>query len=58
MERWASGRELADALATVVVKRRWFGGSSASKAIVRAKLVADLALVAVAMRAVFKWTII
>ena len=57
-DRWASGRELADALATVVVKRRWFGGSAASKAVVRARIVAELALIAAAMRAVFKWTMI
>ena len=57
-ERWASGRELADALASVVVKRRWFGGSPASKAVMRARIVTELALVAAAMRAVFKWTMI
>jgi serine/threonine-protein kinase len=57
-ERWSSGRELADALATVVVKRRWFGGSPATKAVVRARILTELALVAAAMRAVFKWTMI
>jgi serine/threonine-protein kinase len=57
-ERWSSGRELADALATVVARRRWFGGSPASKAVLRAKIVTELALFAAAMRAVFKWTMI
>jgi serine/threonine-protein kinase len=56
--RWSSGRELADALTTVVVRRRWFGGSPASRAVVRARLVAELALFAAALRAVFKWTMI
>ena len=56
--RWESGRELAGALSTVVVRRRWFGTKSASTALVRTRIVAELALFAAAMRAVFKWTMI
>jgi len=57
-ERWHSGRELADALTTAAPRRRWFGAKSASTALIRPKLVAELALFSAAMRAVFKWTMI
>jgi serine/threonine protein kinase len=58
--RWRTGRDLAEALASVAVRRRWFGGGpkSATAAVFRTKLVAELALFAAAMRAVFKWTMI
>ena len=56
--RWHSGRELADALSTMPRRRRWFGTKTTSTALVRPKLVAELALFSAAMRAVFKWTMI
>jgi len=56
--RWRTGRDLADALATVAVRRRWFGAKTATAAVFRTKLVAELALFSAAMRAVFKWTMI
>jgi len=57
--RWPSGRDLSDALSTVSAKRRrWFAPKPALTALVRTKLVAELALFSAAMRAVFKWTMI
>jgi serine/threonine-protein kinase len=58
--RWRSGRDLAEALASVAVRRRWFGGrvKPATVAVFRTKIVAELALFSAAMRAVFKWTMI
>jgi serine/threonine-protein kinase len=56
--RWRTGRDLADALNAVVIRRRWFGGKASTTPLLRAKLVAELALFTAAMRAVFKWTMI
>jgi serine/threonine protein kinase len=56
--RWRTGRDLADALNAVVIRRRWFGGKASTTPLFRAKLVAELALFTAAMRAVFKWTMI
>jgi len=57
--RWRTGRELADALATVRVSRRWFGAKkAATTALFRGRIIAELAMFAAAMRAVFKWTMI
>jgi serine/threonine-protein kinase len=58
-DRWSSGRELADALAAVSVRRRWFSAKNATaSAIVRSRLIAELAMFSAAMKAVFKWTTI
>ena len=56
--RWRTGRDLADALALITTRRRWFGAKLAPTTLFRTKLVAELALFAAAMRAVFKWTMI
>lgn len=57
--RWRDGRELAEAIASVSTRRRWFRrGKSATPAFVGGKMVAELALFAAAIRAVFKWTMI
>jgi eukaryotic-like serine/threonine-protein kinase len=58
-ERWRSGRELADALRAAPVKRHWFlGARRTTKSFFRTRAVAELAMIAAAMRAVFKWTMI
>ena len=59
-ERFRTGRELADVLAAAPVRRRWFSSkrSVAASALVRGRIVAELALFAAAMRAVFRWTMI
>jgi serine/threonine protein kinase len=58
--RWRSARELADALAVAVpARRRWFGAKhAATNTLFKARVIAEFALVAAAMRAVFKWTVI
>jgi eukaryotic-like serine/threonine-protein kinase len=57
--RWSSGRVLADALAAVTVRRRWFSAKNvAATTVVPSKLIAELALFSAAMKAVFKWTTI
>jgi len=56
--RWRTGRDLADALALITTRRRWFGAKLAPTTLFRTKIVAELALFAAAMRAVFKWTMI
>jgi len=56
--RWHSGRELADSLGAITTRRRWFGAKLAPTTLFRTKIVAELALFAAAMRAVFKWTMI
>jgi len=58
--RYRTGRELADALAGVVERRRWFSKKPrvVAPALARGRLVAELALFAAAMKAVFKWTMI
>src|SRR5262245_22339969 len=57
--RWRTGRELAEALTAVTIRRRWFRAKKvAAAAIVRGRLVTELALFGAAMRAVFKWTVI
>jgi serine/threonine protein kinase len=56
--RWRSGRELADALVTVPVRRRWFSPKKLAEAgMVRGRFVAELALFTAAMKAIFKWTV-
>jgi serine/threonine-protein kinase len=58
-DRFRTGRELAAALEKVTVRRRWFSPKkAAAAAIVRGRVVAELALFAAAMKAVFKWTMI
>jgi len=58
-DRFRTGRELATALETVKTRRRWFSPKKvATAAIVRGRVVAELALFAAAMKAVFKWTMI
>jgi eukaryotic-like serine/threonine-protein kinase len=56
--RWRTGRDLAEALSAITSRRRWFGAKLAPTTLFRTKLVAELALFAAAMRAVFKWTMI
>jgi serine/threonine-protein kinase len=58
--RFRTGRELAELLAAAPVRRRWFRSkrSAAASALVRGRIVAELALFAAAMRAVFRWTMI
>jgi len=57
--RWRTGRELADALAIVSVRRRWFSTkNTAATALLRTKLLAELAIFSGAMKAVFKWTMV
>jgi serine/threonine protein kinase len=57
--RWRTGRELADALGAVTVRRRWFGAKkTAASALVRSHVIAELAMFGAAMKAVFKWTMI
>jgi serine/threonine-protein kinase len=58
-DRWRSGRELADALSAVSAKRRWFGRTRGMPiGLARTRVVAELAMVAAAMKAVFRWTMI
>jgi serine/threonine-protein kinase len=56
--RFRTGRELADALATAPARRRWFGTrkNAAHTALLRARIVAELAMVSAALKAIFKWT--
>ena len=58
--RFRSGRELADVLAAAAARRRWFGGKRrvATSALLRGRIVAELALFTAAMKAVFRWTMI
>jgi serine/threonine-protein kinase len=58
--RFRTGRELADVLAATPARRRWFRGkrSTAASTLFRGRIVAELAMVAAAMKAVFKWTMI
>jgi serine/threonine protein kinase len=58
-ERWRTGRELADALRAAPATRRWFlGARRTTRSLFRARAMTELAMVAAAMRAVFKWTMI
>jgi eukaryotic-like serine/threonine-protein kinase len=57
--RWRSARELAEALSVVAERRRWFRAKRvAANTLFKARVVAELALFAAAMRAVIKWTVI
>lgn len=57
--RWRSGRDLADELAEVTPRRRWFGAKKVvPPALFRTRTIAELMLFAAALRAVFKWTTI
>ena len=56
--RYRTGAELADALATVRVKRRWLSRAAyATTGLFRTRVAAEMAIVAAAARAVLKWTI-
>jgi eukaryotic-like serine/threonine-protein kinase len=56
-ERWRSGRELADALVEVPVRRRWFGlKKTAANTLFRTRMLAELAMLSAAVRAIAKWT--
>jgi len=58
-ERWQSGREMADALAKISQRRRWFQRARpATPSFAHAKIVAEFALLAEAMKAAFRWTMI
>lgn len=58
-ERWQSGREMADAVAAVMQRGRWFRRPRpATPSFAHAKFVAELALFAEAMKAAFRWTMI
>lgn len=58
-DRWRSGRELADALSAVSAKGRWFGKArGTTNGLARTRVVAELAMVAAAMKAVLRWTMI
>ncbi|HEY9228929.1 MAG TPA: serine/threonine-protein kinase, partial [Gemmatimonadaceae bacterium] len=57
--RWRTGRELADALSNVTIRRRWFSAKKmAAATLFRARIVAELAMFSAAMKAVFKWTMV
>src|SRR5262245_16483443 len=58
-ERWRTGRELADALVAIPIRRHWFSSKKvATAAIFRGRLVAELAMFGAALKAVFRWTAI
>jgi serine/threonine protein kinase len=58
-ERWRNGRELAEALRAAPAKRRWFlGARRTTKSLFRARAMTELTVLAAALRAVFKWTMI
>jgi serine/threonine-protein kinase len=58
-ERFRTGAEMAAVLDTVVVKRRWIRRAThATAAIFRHRVAAELALLAGALRAVARWTMI
>jgi eukaryotic-like serine/threonine-protein kinase len=58
-ERWRTGRELADVLRAAPAKRRWFAGARhTTKSFFWARAVAELTMIAAAIRAVVKWTMI
>lgn len=58
-QRWGSARELADALANTRLPRRWFASKKAAAAtLFRGRIVAEMAMLGAAMKAVFKWTMI
>ena len=57
--RWRTGRELADSLAVTGVRRRWFGGRKvAASAVTPARGVAVIALLATAIKAAVRWSMI
>ena len=58
--RFRTGRDLADVLAAAPVRRRWFSGKRtvATSALLRGRIVAEMAMFTAAMRAVFRWTMI
>ena len=56
-DRWRTGRDLADALNMTPSKRRWFGvKKTATSAVLRTRMLAELTILSAAMKAVFKWT--
>lgn len=58
-ERWRSGRELADSLADAPTRRRWFGlKKRATSTLFRTRMLAELAMLSTAMKAILKWTTI
>jgi serine/threonine-protein kinase len=58
-DRWRTGRDLADALAGISERRRWFTrrAADATTAVFRGRVVAELALLAAVLKAVFHWTV-
>jgi eukaryotic-like serine/threonine-protein kinase len=57
--RYRNGAELAAALDTVTVKRRWLSRAAhATTGLFRTRVAAELAIVAAAMRAAVRWTMI
>lgn len=57
--RWRSGREFADALSVVKVRRRWFATKKAAAAtLFRGRIVAEMAIVGAALKAVFRCTMV
>jgi eukaryotic-like serine/threonine-protein kinase len=58
-ERWRTGRELADALAEVSARRRWFGvKKAATSTLFRTRMLAELAMLGTMMKAFMRWTTI
>jgi serine/threonine-protein kinase len=57
--RFRTGRELADGLSAVPVRRRWFGAKkAATTALFRGRMIAEMTMFSAAMKAVFRWTTI
>jgi serine/threonine protein kinase len=58
-ERFRTGAELAAALEVVKLKRRWLSRAAhATSGLFRTRVAAELAIIAAAVRAVLKWTMI
>lgn len=57
--RWRTGRELAVALSTTPAKPRWYASAARRAALLfRTRIAAELAIVAGAMRALGRWTML
>jgi serine/threonine-protein kinase len=58
-ERWRTGREMADALNAAPAKPRWYSSAARRASLLfRAHVAAELAMVAGAMRALGRWTML
>lgn len=58
-DRWRSGRELADALSSQPARRRWFSGrSTAASTLFRTRMLAELAMLGAAIKAIARWATI